>query len=324
MKRRDLLAASAAGLAAGWPVLASATDAAWPARPLRILAPSTAGSVPDVRARWLAERLTPLLGQPVVVENRPGVGGNLAMEAAARSAPDGYTLVMTHIGLTSLNPFLYERLNYDPKQFALVTRVGVGPLLLLVSPAQPIATVDELLLQYRSGASSYGSQGMGAPPQLVAELFLREARFEATHVPYTNPMQAIADLMAGRVQWLFEGTPVALPLVRAGRLRALAVTAEERLAQLPDVPTMREAGFGRITFDAWTGLAAPPGTPTAMIDRLYRECARALGTAEAAAWFGNVGNAPGGETPEAFSRIVLAEQEKWGAVIKALGIRVQP
>ena len=135
-------------------------------------------------------------------------------------------------------------------------------------------------------------------------------------------MQAIADLMAGRVQWLFEGTPVALPLVRAGRLRALAVTAEERLAQLPGVPTMREAGFGRITFDAWTGLAAPSVYP-AVIDRLYRECARALGTAEAAAWFGNVGNAPGGETPEAFSRIVLAEQEKWGAVIKALGIRVQ-
>jgi len=143
MKRRDALAAGAAGLAAGWPT-----------RPLRILAPSTAGSVPDVRARWLAERLAPLLGQPVVVENRPGVGGNLAMEAAARSAPDGYTLVMTHIGLTSLNPFLYERLNYDPRQFALVTRVGVGPLVLLVSPAQPIATVDELLQQHRSGASS--------------------------------------------------------------------------------------------------------------------------------------------------------------------------
>lgn len=318
-QRRALLAAVMTSLLPG------AVLAQMPAgRPLRIVVPAGPGSVPDVRARWLAERLAATLGRPVVVENRPGAGGNLAMEAVARSEPDGQTMVMTHVGLLVFNPLLYEQLGYDARRdFTLLTRVGVGPLLLLAPPASRHGSLAEMLAQVRRQprSQSFASQGIGTPPHLAAELLMQQAGISAVHVPYTNPAQPVADLLAGRVDWLFEGTPVALPLVLSGRLRALAVTAPRRLAELPDVPTMAEEGLPAVTFDGWTGLALPSATPPALVDKLYQAVAAVLASDEARRWFASVGNSPGGETPQQLTQLLQGELQRWGAVVAAAGLR---
>ncbi|MCW5633585.1 MAG: tripartite tricarboxylate transporter substrate binding protein [Rubrivivax sp.] len=317
-QRRALLAACLA--CALHPARAQPTSA----RALRIVVPAGPGSVPDVRARWLAERLGVELARPVLVENRPGAGGNLAMEAVARSEPDGQTMVMTHVGLMVFNPLLYERLGYDARRdFTPLTRVGVGPMLLLVRPASPHASLGELLARARREprSQSFASQGIGTPPHLAAELLQQQAGITAVHVPYTNPAQPVADLLAGQIDWLFEGTPVALPLVRGGRLRALAVTAPERLNELPEVPTMAEAGLPSMNFEGWTGLALPAATPPAVVDALYAAVARVLASDEARQWFASVGNRPGGETPQQLAELVRAELQRWGAVLAAAGLR---
>jgi tripartite-type tricarboxylate transporter receptor subunit TctC len=317
----------AAGAAAAWALFSNHARAGWPERPIRIVVPAGPGSVPDVRARWLADRLGPSLGQAILIENRPGAGGNLAMEAVARSAPDGYTLILIHQGLIAFNPFLYERVGYDPlRDFVCITRLGIGPLLLLVAPTSPFHTVEQLTSAARKAslAMHYGSQGVGTPPHLAAELFKQQARIDAVHVPYTTPTQPIADLIGGHLQWLFEGTPVALPLTKSGRVRALAVTGSQRLEGLPDVPTLAERGLPGAVFEAWTGLAAPAATPAAVIDRLYKDIAPLLHGDEAVAWFGGVGNRPGGETPEAAAAIARAEHGRWGPLIRSLGITLKP
>ena len=321
-RRRRLVQAIAVACLCGPPMTAPAQD--WPTRPLRILVPAGAGSVPDVRARWLAERLAAPLGQPVLVENRPGAGGKIAMEAAARSEADGHTLVLTHIGLMVFDPLLHDHLGYDVlRDFTPLTRVGVGPMLLLVAPSSPAKTLADLVRSSRdqARATSFSSPGIGTPPHLAAELLMREAGFESVHVPASTPLQPIADLLGGQVQWTVEGTPVALPMVKAGRLRALAVTAPARLQELPDVPTTAEAGLPGVVFDGWTGLAVPAATPRAVVDRLYREVARVLRTESAAQWFGSVGNVPGGESPEEMRRLVQQDSARWGALIRATGLR---
>jgi tripartite-type tricarboxylate transporter receptor subunit TctC len=296
---------------------------AWPSQALRILVPAGPGSVPDLRARWVAERLAPRLGQPVLAEHRPGAGGLIAMEAVARSQPDGHTLAMVHLGLTVLAPLLLERPGYDwERDFAPITRVGVGPLLLLVGADSPAATVRDLLALSRREPRglSFASPGIGTPPHLAAEMLRQVAGIEAVHVPYTNPTQPVADLIGGRVHWMVEGTPVALPLVAAGRLRALAVTAPKRLAALPAVPTADEAGLPGLHVEGWTGLAAPAATPAPVIERLYGELARVLASDEARQWFGSVGNEPGGEPPTVLAALIRSERERWSGVIRRAGL----
>ncbi|MFN0183716.1 MAG: Bug family tripartite tricarboxylate transporter substrate binding protein [Aquabacterium sp.] len=316
------------GLLAAYAADLRAQDDLAPAftRPLRLLVPAGPGSVPDVRARWLAERLAPLVKQPVLVENRPGAGGIPAMEQAARAEPDGHTLVMTHVGLLVFNPLVYDRLGYDPlRDFRSITRVGVGPLLLLVAPESALISLADLVAdaKARPGAQNFASPGIGTPPHLAGELLLHLARVRAAHIPYTSPTQPIADLMAGRVQWLFEGTPVALPLVVSGRLRALAVTGPQRLRGLSAVPTVGEAGLPDLQVTGWNALAAPAATPQATIDRLYRDIRAVLASPEAEKWFGSVGNQPGGDSPETLALLVRSETQRWAPVIQAAGVRLQ-
>jgi tripartite-type tricarboxylate transporter receptor subunit TctC len=330
LTRRQALRLGALACAApGLPVLAQTASPEashpWPHKPLRIVVPGGAGGVPDIRARWLAERLQAPLGQSVMVENRPAAGGNLAMEHVARSAPDGYTLVMMHMGTMAVNPFLYDRVGYDPlKDFVPITRVGVGPLALMVNASSPLRTVQELqqLARSQPGTLFYGSPGVGTPPHLASELFMRSAGVQATHVPFTSPTQASLELQAGRLTFTMEGLPLAMPMAKAGRVRVLAVTGAQRTAAWPEVPTLTQAGLVDCEFNSWTGLAAPVGTPAAVIQRLHVEVSKILTSAEGRQWFADLGNEVGNETPEATAALVRADHARWGALIKAVGMRL--
>ena len=305
---------------------AFAVDTAWPIKPVRIIVPGGPGGVIDIRARWLADRLMPALGQSVVVENKPGAGGNIGTEMGARSAPDGYTLTIVHQGTMTINPHLYSRLGYDPlADFAPITHLGVGPLLLAVNPDVPVATVAELvqLAKAKPGQLNFGSPGIGTPPHLAGELFKRVAGIDVVHVPYNGGGQSATALISGQVSFMIEGLSVVLPLVKAGRLRPLAVTGPRRVASLPDVPTMAEAGLPAYEFVGWVGIAAPAATAKPIIDRLYREIGKVLATAEAREWFGAVGAEPLADAPEAFAAVIRAEHAKWGKVIREAGIRIE-
>ena len=305
---------------------AFAVDAAWPAKPVRIIVPGGAGGVTDIRARWLADRLTPALGQSVFVENKAGAGGLLGTEMGARSAPDGYTLTIIHQGTMTVNPHLYSRLGYDPlADFTPITHLGIGPLLLAVNPEVPATTVAELvqLAKAKPGQLNFGSPGIGTPPHLAGELFKHTAGIDVVHVPYNGGGKSAIALMSGQVSFMIEGMNVQLPLVKAGRLRPLAVTGSRRVASLPDVPTMAEAGLPAYEFVGWVGIAAPAATPKPIIDRLYREIGKVLATAEAREWFGAVGAEPLADAPEAFAAAIRAEHAKWGKVIREAGIRIE-
>jgi tripartite-type tricarboxylate transporter receptor subunit TctC len=309
------------------PIAAPAQDAPWPSKPLRIIVPGGAGGVTDIRARWLAQRLSPALGQSVVVENKAGAGGNIGTELAARSAPDGYTLLMVHHGTMAVNPHLYARTGYDPlTDFVPLTRIGgAGPLLLAVHPDSPAKSVSDLvrMAKDKPGQLSFGSPGVGTPPHMAGELFKRLAGIDAVHVPYKGGGQAATDLVAGHVNWTFEGTNVQMPLVKEGRLRALAVTTRERLLALPDVPTMAEAGVAGYEFTGWNGIAVPAGTPQPIVQRLYSEIGKILGSAEARDYFGNLGLGTGGESPDAFAALIRADHEKWGRIVKQAGLKAE-
>jgi tripartite-type tricarboxylate transporter receptor subunit TctC len=309
-------------VAAGAP--ASAQSGGWPSRPLKIVAGGVA-SVTDIRARWVAERLSRALGQAVIVENNAGAGGNIGAEMVARSAPDGYTLLLIHQGTAAFNPHLFTRTGYDPlSDFAPITRWGYGPLLLTVPPALPVRSVGELvaLAKARPGALNFGSPGIGTPPHLASELFKRAAGIEATHIPYRGGGALMAAALAGEITWTIEGLTSQLPYVNAGKLRALAVTGRERSPALPDVPTMAEAGVGGYEFAGWTGFAAPAGTPRPIIERLHAEIVRLGSTDEARAWFAANGAEPGLMSPDAFGAFIRSENERWGAVIRGAGIRM--
>ena len=312
-------AATAAALPTAW-----ANEPAWPTRPLRIVVSGGPGSVTDIRARWLAERLTPALGQPAMVENRPGAGGTIGTEHAARSAPDGYTLLLIHQGTMAVNPHLYSRLGYDPlADFAPITRFGYGSLVLTVHPSVPAASVAELiqLAKAKPGTLSYGSPGVGTPPHLASELFKRAAGIDAIHVPYKGGGALATDLLGGQITWSMDGVTAQLPHVRSGRLRALAVSGAQRVAALPEVPTIAEAGLPGFEYAGWTGIAAPAATPKPVVARLHAEITKAMASAEGRDWFASIGAEPGAMTPEEFAAFIRAEYAKWGKVVREAGIK---
>jgi tripartite-type tricarboxylate transporter receptor subunit TctC len=325
--RRQLLGVTGTLSALGLPVAASlAQTSGWPSKPLRIIVAGGPGGVTDIRARWLVERLAPALKQPIVVDNRPGAGGNLGTAAAARSAPDGYTLVIVHIGTMAINPHIYANPGYDPlTDLVPITRLGVGAQVLAVHKDVPARSLGELLSLARAkpGELSFGSPGVGTPGHLASSLLMQRAGIQATHVPYKGGGQAVVDLVAGHVTWTIEGLTVLKPFAEDGRLRLLAVTTARRINLMPDLPTMAEAGLPGYDFTAWAGIAAPAGTPPPIIQRLYGAIAGILGSADARAWFAAFGVEPGGDTPEAFAAVVRAEHATLGDVIRALGIKAE-
>jgi tripartite-type tricarboxylate transporter receptor subunit TctC len=282
--------------------------------------------VADIRARWLGDRLSAALGQPVVIDNNGAAGGNVGAQQVARSVPDGYTLLMIHQGTATINPHLYPKLGYDPLvDFAPITRFGFGPLLLTVHPSVPANSVMELIALARAkpGTLNYGTPGVGTPPHLASELFVRAAGIQVTQIPFKGGGQLATALLGGHVSFSMDGLTAQLPHVRAGQLRALAVTGARRSSSLPDIPTIAEAGVPGYEFNGWTGLAAPAGTPKEVVARLHAEIAKIAATPEARAWFETSGSEAGIQTPEAFGEFIRAEHAKWGQVIRDAGIRIE-
>jgi tripartite-type tricarboxylate transporter receptor subunit TctC len=312
------------GLAAVLVSCAQAYSQAYPNRPLRLVSPASPGSATDVRARWLAPRLSAGLGQTIVVDNRAGAAGSIATEMVAKSAPDGYTLLIVHQGTLVFNPHIYGRLGYEPlSSFSPITRVGMGPLVLAVHPSVPVGSVADLvqLAKLKPGQLNYGSPGSGTPPHLAGELFKRMGKFDSVHVPYKGGGPALLDLIGGRLTYTFDSASVQMPSVRAGKIKALAVTSSKRMAALPDIRTMVEAGLPGYEFWSWQGVAAPAGTPKDIIGRLNAHLVKIMGTAEAREWFAEQGAEPVTDSPEAFAAYIKADYERWGPIIRDAGIK---
>ncbi len=310
-------------------VLLALAPAAWaqpyPSKPIKVVAPAPPGSPIDIRARWVAQQLAPL-GQPVVVENKPGAGGNVGAASAARSAPDGHTLVVVHQGILAANPFLYSHTGFEPlKDFAPVTRLVDTHLMLMVPQGSPIDSLAALVraARERPGKLTYGSSGIGTPPHLAAELFRRLAGVDVVHVPYKGATPSLTDLLAGRVDFSFDSPASHGGHVKAGRLRALAVTSSERMAAFPDVPTLQEAGLAGYEYASWIGVLAPAGTPGEIVARLNRQLVQAVRSPEGRAWFAAQGGVALGDTPEEFAAYIRAEYERWGKLIREAGIRAE-
>jgi len=297
----------------------------FPSKPVRIMVGGGAGSVSDVRTRWLAQRMGVVLGQPVIVENKPGAGGNLAADFVAKSAPDGYTLFLAHMGVL-VAPEVYAGTSFDPlADFAPISRISHGYGILTTRADLPARSVDELiaLAKREPGKLNYGSTGIGTPPWMAGELFKRHAKIEVTHVAYKGGGELLQDLMGGRIDYWLEGALIQMPHVKAGKIRALAVTAPQRLPFLPDVPTLREAGLTDFEFEGWTGLVAPRGTPPAVIEQLNAAMRKVLTSPEAVAWLAEQANEPLAESPEEFAAFMKSERAKWLPVVKGAGVKAQ-
>jgi len=312
-------------LAAASFALAGFAHAQYPAKPIRIVAPSASGATTDLVARLVAQKLAESLRQQVVVDNRPGAGGNLAAELVAKAPPDGYTLLLGIPGLAT-NPFLYSRLSYDPqKDFAPITLVSSGALALVVHPVLPVKTVSQLieLARKRPGDLSFPSVGAGTTSHLSGELFKTMAKVDMLHVPYKNFGQALVDLASGRVTFMINAMPGLLHHIQSGRLRAIAVTGAKRSPLMPALPTVAESGLRGYEVVTWNGILAPAATPADVVARLNEEIGKNLNSPELRDKFRamDFDTIPG--SPEAFSAWIRSESDKWGRVIKATGARAE-
>ena len=297
----------------------------WPAKPVRMIVPYAAGGTTDVLARIMSERLGHALGQPFVIEYRPGAGGTIGAEAAAKSAPDGYTIVMGAPGSHSTAASLYAKLGFDPvKDFAPIVHVANVPNSVVVHPSMPVKSIPELIayVKGKPGEVAFGSAGTGATTHLTGELFALETGTKLTHVPYKGSSQAMVDLLGGQIPMMFENLPGAAPQVRAGKLRLLAVTSAKRSPAFPDTPAVSETipGFEVV---AWFALFAPAGTPAAIVQRMNTESDRILQQADVREKIAQAGSEPVGGTPEAFARFLADDIAKWRRVIPAAGIKPQ-
>jgi tripartite-type tricarboxylate transporter receptor subunit TctC len=321
--KRLIVAALAAGMALC--ALTASAQAPYPNRPVRIVVPFAAGGTTDILARALAQKLTEALGQSFIVDNRPGAGGNIGAELVAKSAPDGYTLLMGTVGTHAINPSLYKVMPYDHvKDFAPVVLVAGVPNVLEVNPSVPVQTVAELIAYAKANPNklNFASSGSGTSIHLSAELFKSMTGVQMQHVPYKGSAPALQDLVGGQVQLMFDNLPSSLALIKAGKLRPLAVTSTTRAAVLPDVPTVAEAGVPGFEASSWFGLLAPAGTPPAIIAKLNAEANRWLSSPDAKEKLLAQGANAAGGSPEDFARHIAAETIKWAKVVKDSGAKV--
>jgi tripartite-type tricarboxylate transporter receptor subunit TctC len=297
----------------------------YPSKSIRLIVPFAAGGAVGAVARVLSTPLSASLGQPVVIDNRGGAGGIIGMDAVAKAAPDGYTLLLAHSGLTYM-PGLYKKLPFDPvKDFAGVITAVSGSYVLAVSARAPFKSVAELVATAKAnpGKLTYGSAGIGSTLHLAAEFFRRAAGIDILHVPYKGAAQATTDLVGGQVQMMFGPLVAIMPLADAGKLRALAVTSAKRSALAPNVPTMIESGISGFEVTGWYGLAAPAGTPKDVIDKLNGETNNALKSAELIEQFRLQGYEPLGGTPDEMNAQIKSDTVRWTRIIQDAGIKPQ-
>lgn len=304
--------------------IASAAHATYPDKPIRFIVPFPPGGSGDQVIRLVASGMTKPLGQPIVVDNKPGAGGAIGMDAAARSAPDGYTLVLASIGPMSILP-ARPGLGYDPlRDLQPISLLTTNPFLVVVHPSVPAHSVAELIgyLKSNPGKLNYASVGNGSLGHLAGELFKSQAGVEMVHVPFRGGAPAMQDTIAGHTQLMFANINEALPYVKAGKLRALAVTSKQRHPVAPDMPTLDESGLPGYEAIAWNGAAAPAGTPREIVDRLRVEMEKSLRLPTSDRNLRDLGLTPVGSTPAAFADLISQEQAKWGALIRKLNIKL--
>jgi tripartite-type tricarboxylate transporter receptor subunit TctC len=316
MRSSKLLAA----MLVATPLLAQAQ--AYPSKPVRVVIPYPAGSTPDIVGRTASERLQKALGQPFVVENRTGAGGNIGTEIVAKAAPDGHTLLVAINGPVAVNKHLYKSLPFDPdKDLLPISLLASAPQMLVTTPAVPVDSFRAFIdhAKRNPGKLSYGSVGAGSASHLTMELLKSDARVFVVHIPYRGFPPAVTDMLAGNIDTMFAIIPAVLPHVRAGKMRALAVTALKRNQLAPDVPSVAELGYPQLESLAWIGMLAPAGTPQAVIDRLSGELIAGMGSTDVREMLGKQGFDVVANKPEEFRRWIRSESAKWAKVIKASG-----
>lgn len=322
MKRRSLLAA---GLILCLPVLAQSPAGQYPERPVRIIVPYAAGGATDSVARLVGQKMSQELGQAIVIENRAGADGNIGAELVARSAPDGYTILMGDVGNLTMGPAVRRSVPYDAvRDFAPITQLVSAPNFLAVHPSVPVNNFRDFIAYAKANPNklSYASSGTGGSAHLAGELLKRATGIDIVHVPYKGASAAVTDVLRGDVQVMF-GLSVVLPYVKDGKLRALATTGPRRMAVLPEVPTIAEMGFPGFEATAWYGLLAPAGTPKPIVARLNQVALRALQSPEVKQRLEAAGNELVGSTPDEFAAYIKSEKAKWSETVAAAGIKVE-
>ena len=304
----------------------NATAQTWPVKPVKIVVPFSPGGFADSGARAISDKLAARLGQSVVIENRVGASGNIGAEAVAKSAPDGYTLLLGFDGTMVINPHVFAKIPFDTlRDFAPVTKLGDAPSLVVAHPSVPANDLRELiaLAKAKPGSLSYGTSGTGNTLHLVGEMLNLRAGTDFQHIPYKGGAQAIADAVGGQIPLVFTAIASAQGFLRAGKLKALGVTSTARVAALPDVPTFIESGLPDFVVNSWIGILAPAKTPRPIVERLQRDIAAVLKDPDVQARYAVLGNEPVGNTPDEYAAQIKTDLAQWGVIVKRAGIRIE-
>ena len=319
-----LLAAAAAGLP--WAATAQSGAAAFPNKPIRMVVPFTPGGSTDIMGRTIGQQLTQAWGQAVVIDNVPGAGGSIGADKVAKAPADGYTLLMGHIGTLAVTPSLYPKLPYDPvKSFAAVAWVARVPNVLVVHPSVPARTVQELVAYAKAnpGKINYGSGGNGSAAHIATEYFKLQTGTQMQHVPYKGTAPAVTDLVAGQIQVMFTGVPAVMAQVKAGQLRALAVSSPHRVQAVPELPTVAESGYPGFEADQWYGVVAPANTPPDIIAKLNQQINKSLSSPDIATRLASEGAEATPNPPQVFAELINTEIKRWRTVIEKGGVKVE-
>lgn len=325
MKRLSAMICKLIGIVALAAASGSTFAQAWPSGPVTVVVPWPPGGPSDIAARPVVKALSETLGQPFVIDNRAGSGGNIGSAAVAKAAPNGQTLLITSSAPIVINPSLYKSMPFDPaKDLAPVTNLLRVPLVLVVHPSVPAKNLQELAayIKAQQGKISYASSGNGTPQHLTGELFKSVAKLDMTHVPYKGSAPAISDLLGGHVPMMFDSMIAIMPHIRAGKVKPIAVTATKRTTLLPDVPTFSESGHPELVSYAWYGMFAPAGTPKDLLNRINAETQKAMKQPDFQKVLADTGSEYVGESPEKFGAFVKAEAVKWAKVVKDSGATI--